>query len=231
MRSRLVLGVAALLMATPANAGTIVPSDFSAQATVETFDSHPEGFYGSGGYGGRYINNNVSYYNVSNVSGETFDFALGSGSGQGNPGVNDAFNNVLSDQTNIVLGNPAGRVGFYLYGNLGNNPGAYFYDSNNVLLGFSAALVLGGPLYINPSVPNRGLSFFGFESDLNNIKTIEIFANINHVSYSFELDNFTYEAVSPPVPEPSTWAMMIVGFLGVGWLAYRRKNGSALNAA
>jgi choice-of-anchor C domain-containing protein len=26
-----------------------------------------------------------------------------------------------------------------------------------------------------------------------------------------------------PVPEPSTWAMMILGFLGVGFLTYRRK--------
>jgi hypothetical protein len=25
------------------------------------------------------------------------------------------------------------------------------------------------------------------------------------------------------VPEPSTWAMMILGFLGVGLMAYRRK--------
>jgi hypothetical protein len=27
-----------------------------------------------------------------------------------------------------------------------------------------------------------------------------------------------------PVPEPSTWAMMILGFLGVGFVAYRRRN-------
>ena len=26
------------------------------------------------------------------------------------------------------------------------------------------------------------------------------------------------------VPDLSTWAMMILGFLGLGWLAYRRKN-------
>ena len=25
------------------------------------------------------------------------------------------------------------------------------------------------------------------------------------------------------VPEPSTWAMMILGFLGLGFMAYRRK--------
>jgi hypothetical protein len=30
--------------------------------------------------------------------------------------------------------------------------------------------------------------------------------------------------VRPAVPEPSTWAMMILGFLGVGFMAYRRRN-------
>lgn len=29
----------------------------------------------------------------------------------------------------------------------------------------------------------------------------------------------------PAVPEPSTWAMMILGFCGLGFMAYRRKSG------
>jgi hypothetical protein len=33
------------------------------------------------------------------------------------------------------------------------------------------------------------------------------------------------------VPEPSTWAMMIFGFAGVGFMAYRRKSKPALMAA
>jgi PEP-CTERM motif len=33
------------------------------------------------------------------------------------------------------------------------------------------------------------------------------------------------------VPEPSTWAMMILGFFGVGFMAYRRKEGMALRLA
>jgi PEP-CTERM motif len=33
------------------------------------------------------------------------------------------------------------------------------------------------------------------------------------------------------VPEPSTWAMMILGFAGVGFMAYRRKSKAALMAA
>ena len=28
------------------------------------------------------------------------------------------------------------------------------------------------------------------------------------------------------VPEPSTWAMMILGFTGIGFMAYRRKSGA-----
>ena len=37
---------------------------------------------------------------------------------------------------------------------------------------------------------------------------------------------------APPIPEPSTWAMMILGFAGVGFMAYRRKrNENALTAA
>jgi hypothetical protein len=38
-------------------------------------------------------------------------------------------------------------------------------------------------------------------------------------------------AIASPVPEPSTWAMMILGFAGIGFMAYRRKDKLALNAA
>ena len=42
---------------------------------------------------------------------------------------------------------------------------------------------------------------------------------------------FTTGAIGA-VPEPSTWAMMILGFCGVGFMAYRRKqNGTALSVA
>ena len=37
--------------------------------------------------------------------------------------------------------------------------------------------------------------------------------------------------VTTAVPEPSTWAMMIVGFAGVGFMAYRRKSKPALMPA
>jgi hypothetical protein len=42
--------------------------------------------------------------------------------------------------------------------------------------------------------------------------------------------NWTLTAVAA-VPEPSTWAMMLFGFAGVGFIAYRRKSKPALMAA
>jgi PEP-CTERM motif len=41
---------------------------------------------------------------------------------------------------------------------------------------------------------------------------------------------FTDLSLAPAVPEPSTWVMMILGFAGVGFMAYRRRNSAMLVA-
>lgn len=43
--------------------------------------------------------------------------------------------------------------------------------------------------------------------------------------------NGTVSSVVAAVPEPSTWVMMILGFFGVGFMAYRRKAKPAFMAA
>jgi len=45
--------------------------------------------------------------------------------------------------------------------------------------------------------------------------------------------NVAGATITQGVPEPSTWAMMVLGFLGVGFIAYRRKSstGSTLRLA
>lgn len=61
-----------------------------------------------------------------------------------------------------------------------------------------------------------------------------VFANIldgSPVWTSVNYRDATFSATISAVPEPSTWAMFILGFAGVGLLAYRRKQQSALNAA
>ena len=41
-------------------------------------------------------------------------------------------------------------------------------------------------------------------------------------------ESLTFEAIATTVPEPPTWAL---GFMGVGFMAYRRKNTSAFRLA
>jgi hypothetical protein len=41
----------------------------------------------------------------------------------------------------------------------------------------------------------------------------------------------TLNAPLSAVPEPSTWAMLLLGFAGLGFMAYRRKSKPALMAA
>jgi PEP-CTERM motif len=54
----------------------------------------------------------------------------------------------------------------------------------------------------------------------------------NDNSGSFTVAITDTAGVTSAVPEPSTWAMMILGFCGLGFMAYRRKqNGAALSVA
>ena len=40
----------------------------------------------------------------------------------------------------------------------------------------------------------------------------------------FEHFRIDVASIASPVPEPTTWAMLIIGFAGIGFMAYRRKN-------
>jgi hypothetical protein len=49
-------------------------------------------------------------------------------------------------------------------------------------------------------------------------------AALNTYDITLTVDGVSVEETINAVPEPSTWAMMILGFLGVGFLSYRRRH-------
>jgi PEP-CTERM motif len=74
---------------------------------------------------------------------------------------------------------------------------------------------------------NNTLNFIGFTSS-SPFTTI----TINDPTSGLAIDNFTSATgLQSAVPEPSTWAMLLLGFAGVGFMAYRRKSKPALMAA
>jgi len=71
-----------------------------------------------------------------------------------------------------------------------------------------------------------GSSVFGSES----AGSIQFNGLVTQISWTNPTSEYWYGftvGVEAAVPEPSTWAMMILGFFGVGFMAYRRKNTSA----
>jgi hypothetical protein len=79
--------------------------------------------------------------------------------------------------------------------------------------------VLSASQFLASTFPNDGHSFDAafFSVDINYTNPLTLAQNDPVVG-----------AVAP-VPEASTWAMMILGFLGFGFVTYRRKNQTAFN--
>jgi hypothetical protein len=49
--------------------------------------------------------------------------------------------------------------------------------------------------------------------------------------YTVSADQYIAGGVTVTVPEPSTWAMMVLGFAGLGFAGYRRSSKAACIAA
>ena len=99
--------------------------------------------------------------------------------------------------------------------NAGNAP----YSLDNGGIGFLAA----GIVNFYPGEPTTAFNVWGNGGTSGTLGTTASY----DVNTQF---NGTYSISA--VPEPSTWAMMLLGFFGVGFMAYRRKqNGPQLRLA
>jgi len=86
----------------------------------------------------------------------------------------------------------------------------------------------GGPLYQNSE--NLGFNFLGGPINFNpNASGIYTFDLKLFSSADLLLGDVSIQVNA--VPEPSTWAMLILGFAGIGFMAYRRKSQPAVLAA
>jgi PEP-CTERM motif len=118
---------------------------------------------------------------------------------------------------------PGGYFGFdnVILANAGSAP--YSLDSGG--LGFYAA---GVPNFYSPSDPTTTFNVWGNGGTSGTLGTTASY-DVN-TPFNGTYSILTVSGVSA-VPEPSTWAMMILGFAGVGFMAYRRKDKMGLRAA
>jgi hypothetical protein len=95
-----------------------------------------------------------------------------------------------------------------------------FFPANSSASPNGANLSFAGGIVFQTASPSKMDIYFSANSNGTDDPTIAYFAGYDR-SYG-ALDTFTVTAV----PEPSTWAMMILGFCGLGFMAYRRKPNS-----
>jgi hypothetical protein len=115
------------------------------------------------------------------------------------------------------------NLGFYLSGNPDGQPEQKHVAVSITPPGGSTAFTYLATLDSNHNL-NYEFHSLGFTS-IGGDYTVT-FASLDAGSYGGVLGGVTVSAV----PEPSTWAMMILGFAGVGFIAYRRKLKPALLA-
>jgi hypothetical protein len=129
-------------------------------------------------------------------------------------------------QSLALTANTAYTLGFDIYApqNGRNNPfdASLFASLNGAAIStvFSADSLTSGWFHYSGTFTSANSALFNFALNFQGSGT---------TAADFVVDNVTVANVSA-VPEPSTWALMILGFAGIGVLAYRRQKNTALGA-
>jgi hypothetical protein len=119
----------------------------------------------------------------------------------------------------------SGTFGLYI-GSLDPYNSILFYDNGKLIASYTgaqidAATLASGGTELKDNSSNTSSGYVVF-SGLGDYTSVVLASSQN----SFEVDDITINSsVSsvPPVPETSTWVMMILGFFGVGMIGYRRR--------
>jgi PEP-CTERM motif len=231
-------GIVAMLgcVALPATASTIVLNFEGVAPYPNNNDVFVQNFYNGGtssvglsgpNYGVSFSDNALSIcLNGTNVScSNTSRGGLGNPSSQ-----NEALFFLSGNQTfmNIAAGFTSGFSFEYSAIGSGGNVSAYTgLNGTGTLLG-----TLDLPTTPSGPCPGYSAAFCPFfPVGLNFAGTAESISFAG-VANQIVFDDVTFgSATVGGVPEPSTWAMMILGFAGIGFVFYRRQSKPALIAA
>jgi PEP-CTERM motif len=193
--------VAAVLALAPARAEVV-------------FSGSAAGCFGTGctNYANTAVNQALTYTG-STFGGTTVNGLLFVGTGAASPNV-DNFGSFALAPTGNVTNTPTIfdlAVSFTLPAGTSSDPGVFTATVEGQITGNGK----DGSLGIVFTNPLQNFTFNGgtFSLDLFNV-SLSPFGDVPLTG--------TITAISA-VPEPSTWAMLILGFAGVGFMAYRRK--------
>jgi choice-of-anchor C domain-containing protein len=209
--------VVALLAA----AAAVLPA--SSQAAVFTNGSFEQGTFGGASF--EVVSAGSSAISGWTVGGSSVDW-IGSywNPQDGNRSIDLSGNgNGSLSQTFDTISGQTYQVTFYVAGNPDGGPTIKTFDRGVDVL-FSDSFNNAGF-----GLNTMGWTLHSFDFIASGPTSTLSFVSTTGTAYGAALDNVSVTAV----PEASTWAMMILGFLGLGFFGYRKSkaSGSALRMA
>ncbi|CCE01596.1 PEP-CTERM domain protein [Bradyrhizobium sp. STM 3809] len=203
------------------NFGTNVPAVVPGQV-LETFDSRSAGSFADFTNGALTFSSKGAKVENGSVAGQYAAPFMAGGADKTN------YLSVFGNTTETIKINN-GTVGNYfgLYiGSLDTYNSISFYKNNALIQTFGGnditGLIASLPANLTSAQSNR---YVEFKFDLASyFDTVVLGSGAQN---SFEVDNIAvnFATLTQGVPEASTWMMMIIGFMSVGFIGYRRRNG------
>lgn len=131
-----------------------------------------------------------------------------------------------SAPSSFTLGNPSFDFGQVHYDNV---KGIFAGITQTASVSFGEGFVYAIDIAGTELSSGLGAGFFQFGgpqlyTGLTSDPQFILGAHTLSSPFSSVRDTLTISEVAGAVPEPSTWAMMIIGLAGVGFVAHRRKN-------
>jgi hypothetical protein len=99
------------------------------------------------------------------------------------------------------------------------------HNSTNTANDFSATFG-GVPIFSLVNADSFGWTLESFTEVATSNTTVLSFSG-RDVPAWYGLDNVDVEGAAGAIPEPSTWAMMLIGFAGLGLVGYRARRRTA----
>jgi hypothetical protein len=192
-----------------ANAATIVNGNFEGAVTPTPGGGNvPVGWTANTAYGETDFNQVLAGQGINNGAP-----ALSIGNNDNQFPQPATLSQTFADTAGTVY-----QVDFFWRANGAGDPNAFL----TLAVGGSSVTLLEGAA--PTSFVEDSFTFTGTGSD-----TLSISGQTNPSDWF--VDDISLSAVTSAVPEPSTWAMMILGFFGLGFVAYRRKSEGSLRLA
>lgn len=188
---------------------------------VETFDSQPPGVatFISSSLGATFTATGLSILTTGSVTNITAAPWMGPLPGGADTTQYLSVGGGATETITFGAGKVATAFGLY-WGSVDSYNQIQFKNGSTVIATFNGnditpLLADGGQTSF---ASNRYVEF----SNLGAFTSVVMGNTPGNQQFAFEADNLG--AITSGVPETSTWAMMIIGFFGVGFAAYRRKS-------